>query len=420
MSSELAKKPNRRAPCYCGSGKRYKNCHQRIDAASSALAAADISSESTKAVTIDLPKVGLPSSILYLAVEPSKDGAKTTLGPMPLGSPGEYAINIALQRVEQSPLKHGQTVMASLLEGTSYLGAPAVANGTFLGIQFSHPWPDGSITEVNVKTNADGFLSHLMIRDLTASSFDDADLKAQEVTSPLLSHLSLAYDVPVKVLQYDITEKRSGTIRTAVRIAPHFAVPSQGDLRLDTMSRGIASLYREGMNSASPTYGLLCFYKIVESLKHRRTRVAVLCNDAGLEPVRFDRTVIPNSNQELLILLSQAFPAVAIWDEVTQHQVVPDEVRGLKLLRAVDRFLTPLRNKVAHALLDSGELADIDDPRLLRDIVRWIPFSRFAARTMVVKDLAQPIPASVADKFEEALSAHSLRSVLIRETTASA
>ena len=275
--------PARKALCPCGSGKKYKNCHQRIDAAarSAALDAEpqQTKSVSSKPVTLNLPAAGLPTSVLYSAIEPVRGEGRTITGLVPLGASGLYSADVALQRLDQSPLRDGQTVAAALIEGNSdlALSEPAVKNSTLKGLNLERIWPDGTSTHVTFSVNAEGFLARLHIEDLVATSFNEAELKARQIIHPMLSNLSFKYDVPVKIIQFDVTEKATGTLRPAIRIGPRFAIPLEREIKLGPMLRGLSSLYREGMNSSSPTYAFLCFYKIIESVKKRRQHIADIC-----------------------------------------------------------------------------------------------------------------------------------------------
>lgn len=125
----------------------------------------------------------------------------------------------------------------------------------------------------------------------------------------------------------------------------------------------------------------------------------------GEAPVRFETIRIPDEETGLASIGQGAFPQGYLWDSLTISQVFRTETRGKKLLVTFDRLLTPLRNRIAHALLDSGELADLDDPTLLRDIEEWLPFARFAARIAVLTDMRVDLPAQVSEEFERRLAA---------------
>jgi hypothetical protein len=327
-------------------------------------------------------------------------------GFVPPGTNGFYSVDVALQRLDQSPLRDGQTVAAQLIEGSSYfaLGEPAVKNSEYKGLHIERVWPDKTTTRVVFSVNSEGFLSRLHIEELPASSFGDADRKARELIHPILSNLSLKYDVPVKVAQFDVTEKSTGTLRTAVRVGPRFAIPLEKEMVIGPMLRGLSSLYREGMNSTSPTYAFLCFYKIIESIKKRREHIGQICRSYGEPPLRFEAVRIPAADPELANLAAGAFPKSYQWDAMTVSQVFRVETRSKKLFDVFDKYLTPLRNRIAHALLDSGEFADLDDPKLLRDIEEWLPFTRFAARIALLTDMKVELPPVVSNEFEKRLT----------------
>ena len=170
------------------------------------------------------------------------------------------------------------------------------------------------------------------------------------------------------------------------------------------MIRGLASLYREGMNTSSSTYAFLCFYKIVESMELRRSQLAQICLDLHCSPIRFETIKIPSHVDELKALAQKVFPKNYEWDPITLQQVFRPETHSKTVFAVAKKYLAPLRKRVAHALLDSGEFANLDDPKLIRNIEGWLPFVRFAGRFLILSDLNANLPETVQAEFEKKLT----------------
>ena len=65
-------------------------------------------------------------------------------------------------------------------------------------------------------------------------------------------------------------------------------------------------------------------------------------------------------------------------------RVLCDEAKGKKFGTVIDQYLQPLRVKIAHAVLDSGELTMIADDELgLEEVFKWLPLCKCIARHML-------------------------------------
>jgi hypothetical protein len=121
-----------------------------------------------------------------------------------------------------------------------------------------------------------------------------------------LSDWSLELDVPLFIHQVDLTETECGAKRMTFdppfQTTPLFSLPTAA-LRPDL--RGYASLYRE-LNSNSPVYQYLCYFKIIESVRLRRELLGAA---AGARGDAFSRPpkVFPSNPEELTNWLNALF-----------------------------------------------------------------------------------------------------------------
>jgi len=148
--------------------------------------------------------------------------------------------------------------------------------------------------------------------------------------------------------------------------------------------RGYASLYREALGSSSTVYRFLCFYKIIEGVQARRTRLAGEAKSAGRPVARYSEW-LPDNDDETARWLNAIFPIRRPWDAMALQSAVPPEVRGKKLGRVVDSILRPIRVDVAHALSGkSGELTmSVDELLHIHKISKWLLLTKCIARRML-------------------------------------
>src|ERR1035438_7250332 len=68
------------------------------------------------------------------------------------------------------------------------------------------------------------------------------------------------------------------------------------------------------------------------------------------------------------------------WDPMSLDEIFPLDVLGKKISRIVNLELRPLRVKIAHAILDSGEPTLMADEGLdlakLEKITKWLPLTK--------------------------------------------
>jgi hypothetical protein len=74
------------------------------------------------------------------------------------------------------------------------------------------------------------------------------------------------------------------------------------------------------------------------------------------------------------------------WGPLALSQIFQPEVRGKKLTALFDSQLRPLRDRIAHGILDSGDYLHVDDLTAIREITKWLPFLRCAVRRILKND----------------------------------
>ena len=217
--------------------------------------------------------------------------------------------------------------------------------------------------------NENGCLGKLVVEELLAENFADAETQAYESLAPFLSGWSLHLDIPVHVETIQVTDLQTHASSLRAR-TPHFEMTfasGESPPITDDFSQ-YASLYREGLNSNSGFYRFLCFYKIIESIPLRRGRTNEEAKKAGQQVRRFSE-VIRSTRDELIALLKEVYPWRDRWDSFALDQIVPTEAAGKKIGWVREKHLNPLRVGIAHALLHSGEI------RITLDKLGHIPVS---------------------------------------------
>jgi hypothetical protein len=121
----------------------------------------------------------------------------------------------------------------------------------------------------------------------------------------------------------------------------------------------------------------------MEAIRSRRDRLA---NEARTKGQAFTRPVekLPDMRSGFGPWLSAAFPFSRTWDDLTLDSVCLPEVVGKKFNRIIDNYLTPLRNDIAHIIIESGEITlSTDDLLHAQKISRWLPVTRCIVRHML-------------------------------------
>jgi len=392
----VAAKIGRNAPCLCGSGKKYKKCClMRNEERAAKLPISHQIPAPT--VTQEIPMSTFPGEPATITVVPLFAPGDPRNTNEPKGLPGQYQAGIVLCRAGRLEVGERNVAFSDRLVGDSHIAItqPAIAPETMTNavcIRIRAVTDAGSFV-FDGKPNARGYLGKLVSDPFDARSFDDAMQKAYHAIAPSLSNWSVHLDVPVQIAQIDATELRTGAARTQFQTPPLEArLAVEGEPKLESEFRYYAGLYREALNSNSPAYKFLCLYKIIEGVRVRRNRLAKEARMSGAEPVRFNFEEVPSEPSALRPWLNSIY-GVREWPQQTVDQVLPLEVRGKRFGQIVESVLRPLRNEVAHGILDSGEPGMSTDDMLkiervnmllplTRTIVRWLLKNSFREQFM--------------------------------------
>lgn len=304
----------------------------------------------------------------------------------PGGQPGKYKVIFTLSRPGFSPLPDSEFSVADHLKGDSHL---AITKPAMIDLNF----PDADAINLSVATengrfnftgrpNRNGFLAGIELDEIEAENCKQAAVKAYHALMPTLSSFSLFFNIPLNIYQVDVTELRTNsrlfTMLMPFRNTPLTAVP------FDQLSEELlryASFYREGMNSSSPNYQFLCYFKIIEGLRKRRERLTNEAKDRGEQIQSRPRPIIPETPEDQAKWVDSLFPVRWQLDELALNSIFPSEACGRKVADVVQKELTMIRHRIAHGLLDGGEpAASIDHMPDVDEVDRWLPLTKCLSR----------------------------------------
>ncbi|MGA2425746.1 MAG: methylamine utilization protein MauJ [Terriglobales bacterium] len=328
---------------------------------------------------------GVPGEEHQLWVVPLKAGQKP---PERLtGAPGKYKVQFLLSRPGYPLTAEREHKFIDEIIGDSHLAITKplkVRKPEDAVVVVMQATGHGQQIAFKGLPNDNGYLGKLVAEEFYASSFQDAETLAYQVISPFLSAWSLHLDIPVHVETIQVTDLQTHISSLRVRTPPFEMTFAGGvtPMLTDDFCQ-YASLYREGMNSNSGFYRFLCFYKIIESIPHRRSRTNEAAKQAGQQVRRF-REIVPSTTNEILALLKEVYPWRAQWDALALDQIVPADVRGQKIGWVREKHLNPLRVGIAHALLKTGEIRiTLDKLEHIQQVNKWLPLCRVLARMML-------------------------------------
>lgn len=315
----------------------------------------------------------------------------------PSGSPGKYKVTFILSRPGYAPLKENHISFADDLKGDSHI---FIGDPNELRIEIESKLPDGDITLFGYP-NEKGFLGKIEIEQLDAQHFGDANLKAYNALSTALSRLSLAADVPLYI--YRLTTIELSTQNLISNLTLPFIqkpVPVFTGYQADKDLAKFASLYREALNSNSPNYQYLCYYKIIEGIKRIRSdRTARENQEAvarGEKPPAREKEFLPKDRSEQVAWLNSLFTRQN-WSDLALSQVFPTEAAGRTLGNLIDsnKELDMVRNKIAHAILrdETLETYNIDEALHINEVAKWLPLCKCIARYLLQQEYPQMFSA---------------------------
>jgi SEC-C motif len=403
-------KIGRNDPCPCGSGKKYKKCHGSNGSVPARSEGKTLEQKSATSANLPLAKLGLPGASYQLVVQARKRGQPPTPPSVAVVLRDKYRVVLTLTRAitETQSLK-----FESALVGDSFARfAKAKSERTDSDIDEMVIFYGHGIQRIELKglANEHGRLSKVSV-ETVAGSFSEAETIAYQAATPFLSSLSFELDIPLRIAQMDVTQLSTQNASMTYTCPYTDVVPPGGEFYNVPYIQSLLSLYREGINSHSPNYQFLCWYKIVEGINvKRQEETEKLKAPLALKyPERFEKS--PGEQRKRL---EEAFPFIkacgatdSAWDDL-----VPDEVRNWKFNRVREKKLEPLRNKIAHMISEaSGDLSLSPDSREnAREVTKWISLLRYIARVMTMNEAARiPKPPPIFNIPQNAIHVDQLR-----------
>ena len=98
---------------------------------------------------------------------------------------------------------------------------------------------------------------------------------------PVVSGMAFAADAAVEVVAVLLTEKATQTRRIGATIIGAVQPVSRMEGLSTPEIRPFLAVYREGLNSNSPLYQALCFYKVIEGVSSFHTKQARASSRSG-------------------------------------------------------------------------------------------------------------------------------------------
>jgi hypothetical protein len=386
MIQDSIAKIGRNRPCPCGSGKKFKKCHG-VDQLKAK------SQEGGGKVTAQVPSFGLPGQVGSYTMVPLFEPGDPRNPPDPTGLPGRYKVTFTLCRPGLALCPERYFAAADYLVGTSHLAITRPAlNTSITQIQITA----GPFTFIG-HPNDKGFLSTIDT-ECDASDFQDAHYKSTTALTPALSHWALWLDVPIEIYQTDIVELQTGSTRFTAKNA--FLEASFGaDLfrgQIPPELQSYASVYREALLSNSPIYEFICYYRIVESIHGRRKRLSREAKSRG-ESLSFTAERYPATPETLRQMLDGIFPIKPpTWNDIIVGSLLLPEIVDKEFTLIDERYLNPLRDRVAHTILKPN-LPELraDDALHVEEINRWVPVTKCIVRRLLINEFPSQLLAKV-------------------------
>ena len=276
------------------------------------------------------------------------------VGSSPTGQPGTYHVDCILGVPGVSSILTHFRLEDILTSGDSLLsGEPSQVELVAEDGKFTH--------DVGMLTNDEGRISNLVM-DVEESSFKGATESANDVTQPLLSRLAFEIDVPVQITAMVVREvatgatQISGTMVGGVRPMKDVTGPSNPDLR------ELYTTYREGLNSLSPIYQALSFWKAIEAAEIHSKR-------------RHRKANKPSGPDLMLEVVSASAPELKVAPEWITHLFKPYVGKTFKEVQEATRG--EIRVAAAHLIpgqesFVADRLSDVDKCREVVPVLRYL------------------------------------------------
>ncbi len=204
-----------------------------------------------------------------------------------------------------------------------------------------------------------------------ADNFVNAEALAHDALMPLLSFFAVESDTPVEVKATIITEQSTNI----VQVGAHFIGSERTTPSLEGWTtpeiRPFLATYREGLNSTSPIYRALSFYKAIEGIEAHYTSESRKANARGkIPPPDPMLREFPQHIEDL--------PFVTEWERAPFRRYLGKTFADVK-----QAAHEPVRNALSHLtpgknILFADKLGDIEKCRAI------VPVLRYVARELVL------------------------------------
>lgn len=387
-------------PCSCGSGVEYRRCHGSIVDPVRSPGNLPLNATEFKAGL-----AGFPGQLQQLHVVnqfPSDDPRSSIPSG---GAPGTYEVVFVLKRPGFPLVGERQVSFSSGLLGDSHLAIcpPAYTppGGDDVDRILLRSIGDDGHFEFIGTANQNGFLGKLTSKSIRARDRFHAEEIAFRALAPSLSEYSLQLDIPLEIAQIETKDLSTESCHVTITV-PFFDVPMivAPLSRTEPDFRGVASLYREALNSNSPVYQFLCLFKIIEALRARRKKLQRAAKATNLNHTPSLSEVFPTAYHDIRTWLDTLFYVRPAWSLAALDSAVPLEVRGRSFDDVIGDLLNPLRVNIAHALFeDTGRELTISYDELTdtRKIAKLVPMVKCIVRRMMKTDFRDAFLAHIPD-----------------------
>jgi hypothetical protein len=225
-----------------------------------------MSVEKATRVSAELPSMGLPGQNgVHVIVPIFPQGDPRNEGG-PAGLPGDYEVIFTFTRPGYPLQPEKSFVSADQLEGDSHLGVLSRFRITAN--------VEGELLDFQGQPNSKKYLGKVVVK-CHANNIKDAHDRCFRALMPVLSNFALRWDVPLTIYQTDVKELRNGVLQIANR-NPDREVSIRGQfmINLPPELRSYGAIYREAITTESLPYQFLCFFRLIESMQARRTRLS--------------------------------------------------------------------------------------------------------------------------------------------------
>lgn len=395
--------------CPCGSNKAFKNCHGQ-DYLLSKRPRVPSYRQVEEDAEIQPPGY---SHLIYAALYDGEDQPRSDLN----GQLGQYELEFTLlqpgqaaERVKNSETTRIWQVQNEKIVGDSHLAitvakdarpSPNAEAGAVVTVPIEAVDSSVHDAEMLLIPNKEGRLSKVSVT-LKADNFSDAEHKAYFSASSVLSHLSFALDIPLRIAHTYIKETDTGTVRIGfVRQFGYKGLgnlqarqsPSDSGFEMDIKPppySALTSIYREALNTESPFYQFLCYCRIIQRLKER------------LRP-KWQR-VIAGRDPALM----PKYRKSEKWHEISENNKrVPASLNleGKKFYTIYEDQLRPLRNGIGHVFLEDmddefSEERSTDEYDFVNKVYTYLPVAHDIARRMIEVDFSPHGLATLAHQLE--------------------